>query len=99
MADATQRAIDLYDGAVARVPGGLEVRDQGKLRSVATDRVVWQAVFGTGDDREAARWLLWELGQVTGARPASINGLYMARGRGDVGGFTGPALNARVLAS
>jgi fructose-bisphosphate aldolase, class II len=98
MADATQRAIDLYDGAVARVPGGLKVRDQAKLRSGATDRLVWQAVFGTGDDREAARWLLWELGQVTGARPASINDLYLARGRGECGGFTVPAINVRMLA-
>jgi fructose/tagatose bisphosphate aldolase len=98
MADATQRAIDLYGGGVTLVPGGVEVRDPGKLRSPATDRLVWQAVFGTGDDREAARWLLWELGQVTGARPASINDLYMARGRGECGGFTVPAINVRMLA-
>jgi fructose/tagatose bisphosphate aldolase len=98
MADATQRVIDLYDGAVTRVPGGIKVRDQGKLRSAATDRLVGQAVFGTGDDREAARWLLWELGQVTGARPASIHDLYLARGRGECGGFTVPAINVRMLA-
>jgi hypothetical protein len=98
MADAIQRAVDIYGGAVSLVPGGLTVRDPARLRSPATDRVVWQAVFGTGDDREAARWLLWELGQVTGARPASINGLYLARGRGDVGGFTVPAINVRAMA-
>src|SRR5688572_29637412 len=98
MADATQRVIDLYGGAVAQVPGGVQVRDQGKLRSPATDRLVWQAVFEAGDDRDAARWLLWELGQVTGARPASINDLYMARGRGECGGFTVPAINVRMLA-
>jgi fructose-bisphosphate aldolase class II len=98
MADAIQRAVDIYGGAVSLVPGGLTVRDPARLRSPATDRVAWQAVFGTGDDREAARWLLWELGQVTGARPASINGLYLARGRGDVGGFTVPAINVRAMA-
>jgi fructose-bisphosphate aldolase, class II len=98
MADATQRAVDLYGGAVGLVPGGVTVRDSGRLRSVAADRVVWQAVFGDGDEREAARWLLWELGQVTGARPASLNGLYAARGRGDVGGFTVPAINVRAMA-
>ncbi len=98
MADATRRAIDLYGGAVARVPGGVTVRDSSKLRSPATDRVVWQSVFGEGEDREAARWLLWELGQVTGARPASIHDLYIARGRGEIGGFTVPAINVRVLA-
>jgi fructose-bisphosphate aldolase, class II len=98
MADATQRVIDLYGGSVTLVPGGVQVRDQAKLRSPATDRLVWQAVFETGDDREAARWLLWELGQVTGARPASINDLYIARGRGECGGFTVPAINVRMLA-
>src|SRR5215207_8517740 len=98
MADATQRVIDLYGGGVVVVPGGVQVRDQTKLRSPATDRLVWQAVFGAGDDRDAARWLLWELGQVTGARPASINDLYLARGRGECGGFTVPAINMRMLA-
>jgi fructose-bisphosphate aldolase, class II len=98
MADATQQVIDLYGGAVMLVPGGIEVRDQAKVRSPATDRLVWQAVFGTGHEREAARWLLWELGQVTGARPASINELYLARGRGECGGFTVPAINVRMLA-
>src|ERR687896_51501 len=98
MPDATQRVLEVYDGAVVLVPGGVKVRDQAKLRSPATDRLAWQAVFGTGDDREAARWLLWELGQVTGARPASINDLYLARGRGECGGFTVPAINVRMLA-
>ncbi len=98
MADATQRVVALYGGAVGLVPGGITLRDPARLRSAATDRLVWQAVFGEGEEREAARWLLWELGQVTGARPASINGLYLARGRGDVGGFTVPAINVRALA-
>ena len=97
MADETRRAVDLFGGAVTLVPGGVTVRDPSKLRSPATDRLVWQAVFGGGEEREAARWLLWELGQVTGARPASINGLYAARGRGDVSGFTVPAINLRMM--
>ncbi|HEY8195963.1 MAG TPA: class II fructose-bisphosphate aldolase [Gemmatimonadales bacterium] len=98
MADALQQVVDLYGGGVTLVPGGIKVRDQAKLRSPATDRLVWQAVFGTGDEREAARWLLWELGQLTGARPASINDLYLARGRGECGGFTVPAINVRMMA-
>ena len=98
MADVTQQVIDLYGGAVVAAARGVTVRDPAKLRSTATDRLVWQAVFGGTEEREAARWLLWELGQATGARPASINGLYMARGRGEVGGFTVPAMNVRVMA-
>jgi fructose-bisphosphate aldolase, class II len=98
MADATQRVLDLYGGAVTQVPGGVKLRDPSKLRSAATDRLAWLAVFGSGAEREAARWLLWELGQVTGPRPASINDLYLARGRGECGGFTVPAINVRMLA-
>jgi fructose-bisphosphate aldolase, class II len=98
MPDATQRVVDGYEGGVTLVPGGVKVRDQARLRSSATDRLAWQAVFGSGEQREAARWLIWELGQLTGARPASINDLYLARGRGECGGFTVPAINVRVLA-
>lgn len=98
MGDVTQRLVELYAGAVVPASSGVTIRDSAKLRSAATDQVVWQAVFGGVEEREAARWLLWELGQASGARPASINGLYMARGRGDVGGFTVPAVNVRVMA-
>jgi fructose/tagatose bisphosphate aldolase len=98
MADVTQRVIDLYGGAVVPASSGVTIRDPAKLRTAATDKVVRQAVFGSGDEREAARWLLWELGQASGARPASINDLYFARGRGDVGGFTVPAINVRAMA-
>jgi fructose-bisphosphate aldolase class II len=98
MADEAQRVVDLFGGAVSLVPGGVTVRDPSKLRSPATDRLVWQAVFGGTEEREAARWLLWELGQITGARPASINALYAARGRGEVSGFTVPAMNVRMMA-
>src|SRR3954467_2847416 len=98
MADATQRAVDLYHGGGIQVPGGVKIREQAKLRSAATDRLVWQAVFGSREDREAARWLIWELGQITGSRPASINDLYLARGRGECGGFTVPAMNVRMMA-
>jgi fructose/tagatose bisphosphate aldolase len=80
------------------VPGGIELNDASKLQLEATDAVVWRAVFGTEEERAAARWLLWELGQITGARPASIQGLYEARGRGECGGFTVPAINVRMMA-
>jgi len=98
MTDAIREAVELYGDAVALAPAGVTVRDPAKLRSPATDRLAWRAVFGSPEERESARWLLWELGQATGARPASINGLYLARGRGECGGFTVPAINLRTLA-
>ena len=98
MTDVIKDTVRLYRGGVTVDGGTVAVRDEAALRSAATDRVAWRAVFGSAEEREAARWLLWELGQATGARPASINDLYLARGRGECGGFTVPAMNMRVMA-
>ena len=65
--------------------------------SANIDALVRQAVFGTEDEKAHARWMIWELGQKAGVRPASIHDLYMARGRGDVPPFTTPAMNVRIL--
>src|SRR5690349_23380708 len=67
-------------------------------QSAELDELVRQAVFGRPEEREQARWLIWEIGQRAGVRPASIHELYLARGRGDVRPFTTPAMNIRVLA-
>ena len=66
-------------------------------RSDAMDTLGRDAVFGDQGTRERARWLIWEIGQQAGARPASIHELYLARGRGKVSAFTTPAINVRML--
>ncbi|MEP7325633.1 MAG: class II fructose-bisphosphate aldolase [Gemmatimonadota bacterium] len=98
MSDPVQKTVDLYGGAVRLSAGGVHVSDQARLQSPATDKVVWQAVFGSQAEKDAARWLLWELGQATGARPASIQVIYEARARGECAGFTVPAMNVRMMA-
>lgn len=95
---ARQQAALPYGGSVVVGANAVTIGDEAKLASVATDRVVWAAVFGEAAEREAARWLLWEIGQLVGVRPASINELYLARGRGECGGFTVPAINVRMIA-
>src|SRR5437588_8223086 len=67
-------------------------------QSAAMDELVRRAVFGPAAERDEARWLIWEIGQHAGVRPASIHELYLARGRGEVPAFTTPAMNIRVLA-
>ncbi|HEX4469819.1 MAG TPA: class II fructose-bisphosphate aldolase [Gemmatimonadaceae bacterium] len=62
------------------------------------DKLARMAVFGDTEERDSARWLIWELGQAVGVRPASIQELYMARGRGEIHGFTVPAINVRGMA-
>ena len=99
MADETQRAVDLYGGAVALVPGGVTVRDAGQA-PVRGHRSAGLA----GRVRRPARRARpragcsgsWVRSPARG--PASIHGLYQARGRGEVGGFTVPAINVRMMA-
>lgn len=88
----------LFDGAVVVENGTVAVKDGSKLASSHMDSVVREAVFGEGDVRDNARWLIWELAQYAGIRVASIHDLYLARGRGECGGFTVPAINVRGMA-
>ncbi len=68
-----------------------------EFRSQTAADLAWTAAF-TADDAtaEAARWIVWEASQGLGARSASIHELYMARSRGEISGFTVPAINLRA---
>jgi len=98
MAEARAQFIGLFQGAITRDGDAVKVADPARLQTAAMDTLVHAAVFGAGGERDAARWLLWELGQAVGVRPASIAPIYFARGRGECGGFTVPAINVRMLA-
>ena len=85
-------------GSDVRVKGGrVSVERDAKLASPAMDALVRAAVFGDADEKEHARWLIWEIGQAVGVQPASIHDLYAARGRGETRGFTVPAMNVRGM--
>jgi len=88
----------LFGSAVAVRDGKVAVRDESALKSDKMDRLVRSAVFGEKEEKEYARWLLWEIGQAVGVQPSSIHDLYMARGRHEVRGFTVPAINVRGMA-
>ncbi|HKN66989.1 MAG TPA: class II fructose-bisphosphate aldolase, partial [Gemmatimonadaceae bacterium] len=87
-----------FGSAVSVHDGQVTVSREAALASPAMDSLVRAAVFGDAEERDHARWLIWELGQAVGVQPASIHELYMARGRGDVHGFTVPAINVRGMA-
>jgi fructose/tagatose bisphosphate aldolase len=75
----------------------VRVVDESTLRGDAIRDLAWTSAFATDDSVvEAARWLIWETSQAIGIRSASIHDLYMARGRGEVSGFTVPAINIRA---
>lgn len=94
----TKLPASLFGDAISEGPGGVQIHDASVLKSEAMDRLVWEAVFGADSTPLAARRLLWDLGQATGVRPASIHDLYLACGRGEFGGFTVPAINVRMMA-
>ncbi len=77
--------------------GALVIDDEAAFRSDGVKSAVWSATF-SDDQRviEVARWVIWEASQALGSPSASINDLYMARGRGEVSGFTVPAMNLRT---
>jgi fructose/tagatose bisphosphate aldolase len=75
----------------------LVIDDAVRFRAEAAADLAWTAAFTTDDaTAEAVRWIVWEASQALGARSASIQELYMARGRGEISGFTVPALNIRA---
>ena len=84
--------------AIAHLDGDrLVIDDERAFRDTGIRDLAWTAAFT--DDEEtaaAAQWLVWEASQELGARSASIQELYAARGRGELSGFTVPALNLRA---
>ncbi|HMA20665.1 MAG TPA: class II fructose-bisphosphate aldolase [Gemmatimonadaceae bacterium] len=88
---------ELMKGAVSIEDGRVMVKDEAAIASPEMDALVRAAVFGDQDSRDNARWLIWEIGQNVGVIPSSIHDLYMARGRGETGGYTVPAINVRGM--
>ncbi|HEX2386615.1 MAG TPA: class II fructose-bisphosphate aldolase, partial [Candidatus Binatia bacterium] len=74
------------------------VLDAEKLRSQTIDRLVFNGVFSEDAAvKQAARDAVRRSARALGIYPASILNLYQAIGRGEVGGFTVPAINIRGL--
>lgn len=68
------------------------------VTSQEIDSLVYSAVFGSPAEKQEARYMIWKLGKENGVLPASINDLYMARGRGEIEQiFTVPAMNLRGM--
>jgi fructose/tagatose bisphosphate aldolase len=77
--------------------GRLEVADPAVFRDATIRDLAWTSAFSSDEATvEAARWLVWEASLELGAHSASIQDLYLARSRGEVHGFTVPAINLRA---
>lgn len=95
-------ALDLLvrDRAIYEISdgGGIVLKSPQRLVDQTLDLLAWNAVFGENDEvRGAARWIIRRAGLELGVVPASIHGLYEARGRKECSGFTVPAINIRGL--
>jgi fructose-bisphosphate aldolase class II len=88
----------LMKGAVTVDNGKISIDDEAGISSPQMDALAYSAVFGDQDTKDNARWLIWEIGQAIGVVPSSIHDLYLARGRGETGGYTVPAINVRGMA-
>jgi fructose/tagatose bisphosphate aldolase len=93
--DSLKKAME---GVLTIAEKEVRVLDEQRLRETLIDDLIGTAVFAPGDEtRAAARWLIRRSAAAAGVRSASIQGLYEAMGRGEVSGFTVPAINIRAL--
>jgi fructose/tagatose bisphosphate aldolase len=73
------------------------IRDAAAVRT-RIEGLARQAAFSAQPERSLSQWLVREVALASGAVPASIHGLYMARGGGKTRtDFTVPAMNLRAL--
>jgi fructose/tagatose bisphosphate aldolase len=85
-------------GGAAHLDGEtLVIDDEATFRDATVRDLAWSASFASAPETvAAAQWLIHEAARVLGAHSASIHDLYMARARGEVHGFTVPAINIRA---
>ena len=78
--------------------GGLKIENVDKLRGDTLDQLIQNAVLNpSAEIKGLSRFFIKSAALELGIVSSSIQGLYEARGRGEVKGFTVPALNIRGL--
>lgn len=96
-ATSISELMNALDGSAHVERGRLVLEDEQRFRDEGVRAAVWSATFSAEKDViDAARWIIWEASQALGCPSASIHDLYMARGRGEIHGFTVPAVNLRT---
>jgi fructose/tagatose bisphosphate aldolase len=96
--DNTDLLKKAVEGVLTLAGGDVRILDEKRLREERIDDLIQTAVFAPGEEtRAAARWLIRRAGAAAGVYPVSIQPLYEAMGRGEISGFTVPAINVRAL--
>jgi fructose/tagatose bisphosphate aldolase len=97
VAASVSELLALLEGTARIEDGRVVVTDEAAFRASTIHDLAWTQTFSEDVATvEAARWIIWEASQALGVRSASIQGIYAARARGEVTGFTVPAINIRA---
>ncbi len=95
---SVQQMVEALAPAATVTSDAVNVSKPGEVSGELIDNLAESAVFGADPEiRGTARWVIRSLAAAAGIRPASIQNLYMAMGRGEVTGFTVPAVNIRAM--
>ncbi len=95
---ASEDILSQYKGIFSLTENQLTIENEDAFRDQAIDSLLREAVFGKSKEtRGLARFVIKSAALQLGAVSSSIQGLYEARGRGEVSGFTVPAINIRGL--
>lgn len=95
--DDVQGLMNQLDGVLRVTQSGVEILNAEAVRADLIDDLIWTAVFGDGETRDAAQWLIRVTAPAMGAFPASIQDLYMAAARREYSNITTPAINLRGM--
>ncbi|MGC8594729.1 MAG: class II fructose-bisphosphate aldolase [Candidatus Kryptoniota bacterium] len=95
----TQELRKMTEGAITFLNDhNIIVNNANKVRESIIDSLVYESVFNPDREvKEKSRSLIHQIANSLSARPASIQELYSAIGRGEVSGFTVPAVNIRGI--
>ena len=96
--DSARQLLDAFKPFGAVRDGAVSVTNAAGLRGEFIDRLAFTAALGDDSVRTDARWLIWEIAQELGCRPASIHDYYMAGGQNRWSNQTTPAINVRAMA-
>src|SRR3989337_479570 len=95
---STEEVFESLSGIAEIGPGTVRVIDEAGVRDKLIDKLVFNAVFNNNAEiKGMVKWLIRTVAGELGPRSPSIQGLYEAIGRGEVSGFTVPAINIRGL--
>jgi len=84
---------------ILRMDGNdVQILNEDQFRNHLIDDLIYTAVFSPDEmTRDTARWMIGRSGVALGIISSSIQSLYEAMGREEVGGFTVPAINLRGI--